>query len=169
MDVTDYVYVTGGYVMDETGAILTGANVTVSQGSTNVSYTSTSTGWGNTTQYWLTGSTVTVSTNKSGYTNDIRSFIPYNAGSIILNLTLFSTTPSYSGVAIGGVVRDDQYGNPVVGATYHTLLGTDTTCTTNIAGVCINNNLVANALYNVSGSKTGYGNSSYYEVTAVVA
>jgi hypothetical protein len=166
MEITDYVYLSG-YVMDETGAVLSGAMVNVSQTGTNVSYTSASTGWGNNTQYWLTGSTITTTTNKTGYTPDVRSFTPLAAGNIPLNITLFSTSPSYSGAAIGGVVRDDQYGNPVVGATYHTLNGTDTICTTNIAGVCINNNLVANALYNVSGSKTGYGNSSTYQVVAV--
>ena len=167
MEVTDYVYLSG-YVMDETGAVLSGAMVNVSQTGTNVSYISSVNGtWGNNTQYWLTGSVITTTTNKAGYTPDVRSFTPINAGSIALNITLFSTSPSYSGAAIGGVIRDDQYGNPIVGATYHTLNGTDTTCTTNIAGVCINNNLVANALYNVSGSKTGYGNSTYYPVVAV--
>jgi hypothetical protein len=169
MEVTDYVYL-GGYVMRETGATLSGANVSVSQGTTTVNYFSDVNGtWGNTSQYWLTGSAITVLTNLTGYTNDVRSFAPVSAGSIPLNITLFNISPSYSGAAIGGVIRDDQYGNPVVGATYHTLNGTDTTCTTNIAGVCINNNLVANALYNVSGSKTGYGNSTVHQVMAVGA
>ena len=167
MEVTDYVYL-GGYVMRETGATLSGANVSVSQGTTTVNYFSNVTGaWGNTSQYWLTGSAITVLTNLTGYTNDVRSFAPVSAGSIPLNITLFNISPSYSGAAIGGVIRDDQYGNPVVGATYHTLNGTDTTCTTNIAGVCINSNLVANRLYNVSGSKPGYSNSTIAQVVAV--
>jgi hypothetical protein len=166
MQVTGYSYISG-YVMNETGMVLPGAAVNVTQGSATETENSNSNGSYTMSTGWLTGGALTVFTNKTGYTNDTRSFSPLAAGNILLNITLFSTTPSYSGAAIGGVVRDDQYGNPIVGATYHTLNGTDTTCTTNIAGVCINNNLMANALYNVSGSKTGYGNSTYYQVTAV--
>ena len=166
MTVSSYVYLSG-YVMNENGVTLPNAFLNITQGSVNSPVFSQSTGNWSSSAQWLSGNPIYIVSNLTGYNNDTRTFTPLSAGPLTINITLWSTNPSYSGAAIGGVIRDNQYGNPVAGATYHTLNGTDTTCTTNIAGVCINNNLVANTLYNVSGSKTGYGNSTYYNVVAV--
>ena len=96
-------------------------------------------------------------------------------GGVVINVTTADTVPHYEDQL--NLVLSNATGVNAVGGSYKQGViytngttrpdWTDTTCTTNIAGACINNNLVANALYNVSGSKTGYGNSTYYPVVAV--
>ena len=92
------------------------------------------------------------------------------AGNIPLNITLLSTTPAHTGVSIGGIVRDNQYGNPVTSATvnvYNTSTSESYNNVTNIAGYYLVNNLVGNRLYNVSSTKSGYSNSTIAQVVAV--
>ena len=114
--VTSYSYISG-YVMNaETGAVLSGATVNTTQGVATESETSSASGYTMNTG-WLTGGLLSVTTNLTGYTTDVQSFSPMAAGKIPLNITLLSTTPAHTGVSIGGIVRDNQYGNPVTSAT----------------------------------------------------
>lgn len=167
--VTSYSYISG-YVMNaETGAVLSGATVNTTQGAVTESRTSSASGYTMNTG-WLTGGLLSVTTNLTGYTTDVRSFSPMAAGNIPLNITLLSTTPSHTGVSIGGIVRDNQYGNPVTSATvnvYNTSTSESYNNVTNIAGYYIVNNLVGNRLYNVSSTKSGYSNSTIAQVVAV--
>ena len=167
--VTSYSYISG-YVMNaETGAVLSGATVNTTQGAVTESQTSSASGYTMNTG-WLTGGLLSVTTNLTGYTTDVRSFSPMAAGNIPLNITLLSTTPSHTGVSIGGIVRDNQYGNPVTSATvnvYNTSTSESYNNVTNIAGYYLVNNLVGNRLYNVSSTKSGYSNSTIAQVVAV--
>jgi hypothetical protein len=169
--VTSYSYISG-YVMNaETGAVLSGATVNTTQGAVTESETSSASGYTMNTG-WLTGGLLSVTTNLTGYTTDVRSFSPMAAGKIPLNITLLSTTPSHTGVSIGGIVRDNQYGNPVTSATvnvYNTSTSESYNNVTNIAGYYFVNNLVGNRLYNVSSTKSGYSNSTISQVVAVGA
>jgi len=166
-EVSAYVYLSGYVMNQENATVLSGATVTATQGSTSIAYTSASTGWGNTTQYWLTGTDISLLTTKSGYSNNTRTFKPLSAGNLPLNISLSPTTHTYTGVAIGGVVADGQYGNPITNATRHVKNGTEYTCTTNIAGWCVVNNLVNGMVYDVWSSKSGFNNSIVHKVTAV--
>jgi len=161
--VTGYSYISG-YVMDaQAGTVLPNATVNVTQGSATEVETSNSNGSYTMSTGWLTGGALTAFTNKTGYTNDTRSFSPLAAGNIALNISLVSTSPTFSGAAIDGVVRDNQYGNPVTSATvnvYNTSTSESYSTTTNIAGFYIVNNLVANRLYNITSTKTGYSTVS---------
>ena len=167
--VTSYSYISG-YVMNaETGAVLSGATVNTTQGAATESETSSASGYTMNTG-WLTGGSLSVTTNLTGYTTDVQSFSPMAAGNIPLNITLLSTTPSHTGVSIGGIVRDNQYGNPVTSATvnvYNTSTSESYNNVTNIAGYYLVNNLVGNRLYNVSSTKSGYSNSTIAQVVAV--
>ena len=168
--VTSYVYISG-YVLDaETASPLTNANVTITQTGTSASALTGANGAYTISNGWLTGSTISMQTNLSGYTTDINSFIPLGAGNLNITIPLLSTTPTHTGASIGGIVRDTQYGNPVTSATvnvYNTSTSESYNNVTNIAGYYLVNNLVGNRLYDVSSSKTGYGNSTVYPVVAV--
>ena len=165
-------YVTfNGYVMnEETADTLSGANITVSQGTNALSQFSASTGAWNSSNNWLTGTPITVTTNLSGYTDNVRILTPLASGEIPFNISMVPTTHTYTGVAIGGIVRDNQYGNPVTSATvnvYNTSTSESYNNVTNIAGYYLVNNLVGNRLYNVSSTKSGYSNSTIAQVVAV--
>jgi hypothetical protein len=76
--VTSYSYISG-YVMNaETGAVLSGATVNVTQGVATESETSSASGYTMNTG-WLTGGLLSVTTNLTGYTTDVRSFSPMAA------------------------------------------------------------------------------------------
>jgi hypothetical protein len=159
-----------GYVMNaESGAVLADATVNVTQGIATKNSISGSYGW-NSTNNWLSGSQFNITTNKSGYTSDVRLFTPLTSKSIALNISLVPSPATTVGTSVGGVVRDNVYGNPVVGATYWVQNGTTHSSTTNIAGFARVDNLpVPNTWYNVWSSKTGFGNSSVVRVMAVAA
>jgi len=170
--VTSYVYLSG-YVMNaQTGLPLQNANVSVGQAGVNSSALTSSTGAYTIPQTYLTGSTLSTLTNLTGYTNDTESFIPLSAGNIYLNISLMPSPPTYSGVNIGGIVRDNQYGNVIPSATvsvYNTTTSESYSATTNIAGYYDVSGLTANRVYNVMSKATGYSNSSIAQVVAVGA
>jgi hypothetical protein len=153
-----------GYVMDaETGGVLNGANVSITQGSqSNFSYSIPSGAW-NSSASWSTG-TLSVNTTLTGYVPDLRAFTTLSSKTVNLNISLMSVTPTTSGITIGGIVRDDVFGNPVTGATYH--VGSNT-ATTNIAGFARVGSLVQGSVYDVYSTKTGYSDSTHHSVTAV--
>lgn len=155
-----------GYVMNaETGATLQNAQVNITQGSVTNATLSKADGSWNSSVDWTVGS-LSVVTNKTGYTTDIRAFTPLSATPIPLNISLMPDPPTYSGISIGGIVRDDVYGNPVPAATVVVQNGTSTTATTNIAGYYRVDYLVQNTLYKVWSSKAGYSNSTVMQKVA---
>ncbi len=164
--VTNYVYL-GGYVMNaETGAVLQNANVSVSQSGTNVSALTSAAGLYNISTGLLAGSTISVVTNLTGFTTDTNSFTPLSAGTINLNISLLSTTPAFSGTAISGILRDNQYGNPIPAATVYLVNGTQVfSNTTNIAGYYYENGLTHGNTYTISGLKAGYANTTLPQVS----
>jgi hypothetical protein len=164
--VTNYVYL-GGYVMNaETGAVLQNANVSVSQSGTNVSVLTNAAGLYNVSIGLLSGSPINVVTNLTGFTTDTNSFTSLGAGTINLNISLLSTTPSSTGNAVGGILRDNQYGNPIPAATVYLVNGTQVFGNiTNIAGYYYVNRLTHGNTYTVSGLKAGYANTTLPQVS----
>ena len=178
-EVTAYVYLSGGYVLNaENATALSGATVTATQGSTSVTYTSNAAGaWGNTSQYWLTGSAITLISNKSGYNNNTLSLNPVGSGTIALNISMSPTSPVHTGVAIGGIVRQGDYTGattpipyPISGATVYLRVNgssaTPSSTTSNLAGWYIFNSLVSGTTYDIWSEKTGFGNSAVHQATA---
>jgi hypothetical protein len=166
-DVADLnAYITySGYVMNaESGAVLSGAHLNVSQGSSYLPTTSAADGNWSSSNNWYANSAMRINTTATGYTQDIRTFTALSAKSIAINISLMPDPPTSVGVTIGGIVRDDQYGNPVTGATYH--VGAHT-ATTNIAGFARAGSLVHGTAYDVYSTKAGYADSPHYTRTAL--
>lgn len=175
-----YVTFTGYVNGAETNAVLSGANVSIVQGSVTVNQVTIADGNYSATGF-LTGATLSINVTASGYSQYLVSLTPMIAKSIPLNFTLNSTTPTVSGLGIGGVARTgvlsgslltSGYGNPIEGATIvlkNTSNGEMYTKTTNMAGwyICDEGSsciLTTKRPYNVWGQKTGYSNSQNYTV-----
>lgn len=167
MQVTSYIPMNGYVMNEETGAVIPSANMNISQGAQYQTVTSDASGAWSSNNGWMAGSTITINTTATGFKQDIHSFLPLNAASVFLNITMSPTVSAYSGVSIGGTVKDHKFGNPVVGALYHVMNNTESVSTTNIAGFARVDGLVNGNLYAVWSSKTGYGNSSIVNITAV--
>lgn len=178
---TQYVALQG-YVNTELGTVIGGADVEAIQGSIDTVVTTDATGW-----YNMTGFAQSVQLNLSatatGYNSYVANFIPLTPARLNINITLNSTTPTYAGLGIGGIVRDgimvdnvitSGYGRPIAGATVmvrNSTYGEWYNITTNIAGwyLCDNDAtcyLANNRMYDVNASKTGYAASPIYNVTA---
>ena len=170
-EVTNYATFSPGFVNDETGAGISNATVLITQSSTNATYATAPNGSWVDTASWLAGTPVTIITTKTGYTSETRTFTPLVGGAIGINITLITSPPVYSGVAIPGIVNSSQYGNPISGATVHIKVnGTSTvlaTNTSNNAGYYIFNSLVNGTVYDIWSSKTGFFNSTMRQITAV--
>jgi hypothetical protein len=157
--VLDYI---SGFVNDAQMALpLVNAYVNVTQGLVNQAVLTSATGQYNLTQGWSVGAALTMVTNLTGYTNDAETFTPLAAGNINRNISLLSTSPSYSGTAVGGVVTDNQYYNPIPGATIYLANTTSSqqfSNSTNNAGYFYLNGLTHSYCYTESGKKAGYAN-----------
>ena len=170
MEVTEYVYLSG-YVVNQDNVALQGASVNVTQGTSTLVSVSNASGYYSSSNNWLSGSQINMTTNLSGYTSDYAVFSPLAADTITRNITLVNSTPVYSGVAIGGVVKDSQYQSTVPGASvYERINGTSATpasTTANGAGYYIFNGLVNGTTYDIWSQKTGYANSTVVQKLAV--
>jgi len=170
-ELTGYVRFTG-YTHDaETASALSGVNISIVQGSTvdNIlsgfdgNYTSSAdTPFG-------TGAAVYINVTKSGYEQYVTSFTPIAAKTIHLNFTLLSSTPTYTGVGLGGVVRDTVYGRPIPSPTVAIANATHAesySVTGNSVGYYVADEddgifFTVSRCYSVTGSKTGYGSATY--------
>ena len=173
-----------GYVNDaETAQVISGANVTLVQGST-VSTTITDANGNYTASGFITGLPIIWNVTAAGHFQYNVTMTATTTGSKYINITLNSTTPSYTGLGIGGVVRDgiltgstitSGYGRPIGGATCHLRNQTGGESCTNVTNNaawylfdegngCV---LTTKRPYDVWCSKLGYSNSPNY--TAVAA
>jgi hypothetical protein len=161
--------VVNGYVFDAQNAtVLSGALVNVTQGTTTDSLTSAADGNYSSTSAFSANQPTTIVASKTGYETYQHVFTPLYAGSIQINLTLMPTSPTFSGVALGGIARTPPYNRTIDSATITITNANATyTVTTNSAGYYIKNYMRPNEWWNVIGSKTGFGNSSTYNKLVV--
>ena len=164
--------VVNGYVFDaETAAVISGATVNVTQGTTTDSLTSAADGNYSSTSAFSANQPTTIVASKTGYETYQHVFTPLYAGSIQINLTLMPTSPTYTGIALGGIARTPPYNRTINSATVYILNTTDGhsyTATTNAAGYYIQNNMAgASHWFDVWGTKTGFSNSSIYQKLVV--
>ena len=171
-EIVGYVFFSG-YVMNaETGAVLSGANINVTQSTSSSTSTSLTGGIWNSSNNWLSGTPIVLNTTLTGYTQDLLSLTALSAKSITLNISLIPSPATTVGTSIGGIVRDNVYSNPIPGASVvvrNTTSGEYQIKTTNIAGYYRADNLYSGRLYDVWSSKTGYGNSTVAQKLAVGA
>jgi len=164
--------VVNGYVFDAQNAtVLSGATVNVTQGTTTDSLTSAADGNYSSTSAFSANQPTTIVASKTGYETYQHVFTPLYAGSIQINLTLMPTSPTYTGIALGGIARTPPYNRTINSATVYILNTTDGhsyTATTNAAGYYIQNNMAgASHWFDVWGTKTGFSNSSIYQKLVV--
>lgn len=164
---------------------LSGANVNISQSS--VIYNGTSGFDGNystTGTGFFSGISTLINVTKSGYLPYQATIIPMKSGTISLDLVMRPISENVTGLAILGVDRTGilgiginvtgGYGQPVSAASMvaqNTTYSEYYTTTTNSVGgykfdQTTSAMLTHNRLYNIWGSKTGFGNSSVYSVVA---
>jgi hypothetical protein len=172
-EVSSYVTISG-YVSDaETTAAIPGATVFIAQGSTNETLLTGSIGNYTSSNNWLSGSQINMTTNLSGYATDYNLFTPLAADTIELNITLVADNRTYSGVAIDGVNKDTQYHSTIPEATvYERVNGSSaapSVTTANAAAYYRFDNLVNGTVYDVWSSKAGYANSTVEQKLAVGA
>lgn len=161
-----------GYVNDgATGIPIPGAVLNMTQGDL-VYYHESSDGsyYSDTAMY--SGSDILMNITASGYKQYEYTVSPVGNGDIPLNFTLNTVSPSYNGIGIRGVFRDTTYGRPIQGvsvAIENSTYGESYNVSTNVAGYYQMDAddsiyLIADRLYNVYGTKTGYGRSANYSV-----
>ncbi len=115
-----------------------------------------------------TGSNLTVSASASSYIPYNYSFIPLAAKGAALNISLVPSTPTFTGLAIGGVDRDTTYGRPIGSATVtvrNTTTGETYQKTTSMTGWYLCDfgsscSLATKTPYDVWAFKLGYTNST---------
>jgi hypothetical protein len=173
-----------GYVNDQDGNPLDGANVNISQNTVISDTTTIADGNYTASPGFYSGTSTLINVTKSGYTQYYVSLIPLVAKTVPLNFTLVDSTPTYTGLGIGGVARDGiltgsaitfGYGRPIPDATVYLVNasnGESYTKTTNNAGYYLCDEgascfLTTKRPYDVWGEKLRFDNSPNY--TAVAA
>jgi len=168
-ELTGYLVFTGSVYDAETAAVIPVANVSIVQGS--VAYNKVTSADGNytTNVAFYSGTTTTVNITASGYQRYADTFTPLAAKTIGLNFTLMNLTPTHTGIAIGGVVRDTVYGRPIslptVSAANATFAESYSVIGNSVGYYQIDESdgafLTSGRCYTVTGSKTGYSSTSY--------
>lgn len=166
-----------GTVKDgETQAVISGANVSMTQDGFACNTLSASDG-NYTCSGFSTGATLYVNATATGHRQYTYNFTPLAARGVALNITLVPDSPTVVGLGLGGVARDTTYGRPIPGATIsitNTTYGESHSVVCNGVGYYLLDEadgiyLTNNRLYQVVGSKTGYSNSITYSLTVVGA
>jgi len=156
-----------GYVKDaETTDGISGASVMVVQGSTSATDTTGTSGDYISSHGWDANVEMTLSASATGYETYNHTFTPLANGVIALNITLMPNSPTYSGIALGGIAHVLPYNRTVNSATieiqnasygnYH--------ATTNSAGYYLLEWMPDGYWWDVWGHKAGLQNSTVYNI-----
>ena len=161
-----------GYVFDaQTTNPINQSTVAILQGTTWANTTTPASGYysaGNMSE----GASITAIVNATGYETYQTMFTPLRVGSIQLNFTLMSLSPTYTGIALGGIARTPPYNQTIDSATIsiqNATAGGNFTATTNSVGFYIQNNMPNNYWWSILGSKTGFLNSTIYQKLVIGA
>jgi hypothetical protein len=168
-DLNNNLIVNGFVKSAETTSGISGATVNITQGITVNTVTSGVDGnYTSTATSFIANTPTTLAAAMTGYDSYTTTFTPLYGGAISINITLMPTTPTFSGVALGGIARTPPYNRTIDSATITITNANATyTVTTNSAGYYIKNNMRANEWWNIWGSKTGFGNSTTYNKLVV--
>jgi len=161
------IWINGTAYDAETGSPLAGVTVGIGQFGTITSNVTLADGSYATVKGLYADNPITVNASKTGYTHNNFSFTPLGNGLKTINLYLIPSPPNFTGAAIGGLVHDMPYRQPVGGATVTIANGTwsNTTIANASTGYYIFNDLAVNESYNVSSTLTGYQPSAVYSAT----
>jgi len=158
-----------GFVKDaQTTNGISGAIINITQGIDTDSITSGVDGNYTSLADFSASSYTTLTAGATGYENYSTSFLPVGIGAIHLNLSLMPISPTYTGIALGGLVRTPPYNQTVDSATVLVANGSYSyTVTTNSAGFYIINDLPNNLVFDIWSHKTGFSNSTIYKLLVV--
>jgi len=166
-----------GYVHNaETQAVISGANVSMTQDGTACNTLSAADG-NYTCSGFSTGAIWYVNATATGFRQYTFNATPLAAKGVALNITLVPSSPTTSGIAIGGVNRDTTYGRPIGGVIDYITNSTYSesyNATANSVGYYVLDEsdgvyLTNGRLYQIIGAKLGYSNSTIYSLTVVGA
>jgi hypothetical protein len=164
------VLVINGYVKDaETAGTITGATVNITQGVTTDSVASGADGNYTSISNFVANAPTTIVASMTGYETYQHVFTPLYAGVIQINLTLMPTSPTYTGIALGGIARTPPYNRTIDSATItinKAGIG-NYLATTNSAGYYIQNNMPNGTVWDIWGAKSGFSNSTTYQKLVV--
>jgi len=162
--------IVSGYVFNaETAGVISGATVNVTQGVTTDSLTTAADGNYSSTSAFTANAPTTIVASKSGYETYQHVFTPLYAGTIQINLTLMPTSPTYTGIALGGIARTPPYNRTINSATVtinKTGIG-NYIATTNSVGYYIQNSMPNGTIWDIWGSKSGFSTSVVYQKLVV--
>lgn len=164
----EFSYTVGyhGTVYDAiSGDPLSGVSLSFVQG--GISETTTSDANGNyAVTGFGTGTQVTVTATKDGYTHEPVKHTPANRFNYQLDINLIPETPAYSGTAVSGIVTDAVTGAPVSGATVTLMGASSASTTTSPTGYYQFNDLNIGTTF-ISATAPGYKASGSLDVTLV--
>jgi hypothetical protein len=159
-----------GYVMNaQTAAIIPNTTITITQGSLVSEVISNANGYYITYGYPV-NVPLTLSVNKTDYELFNTTFTPLAAKSIPRNISLMPDIKICPNICLAGLAEETPYNRPIPSAlvaVQNTTSGEYYTNYTNIAGYYIVSGLINTEVYNDWGQKTGFANSSTYQVTVV--
>ena len=155
-----------GYVFDaQTTNVIPNATVAVLQAITWANTTTPASGYYSASNM-SEGASISIVVNATGYETYNTMFTPLRVGSIQLNFTLMPSSPTYTGVALGGIARTPPYNQTINSATIYiqnATAGGNFTAVTNSVGFYIQNNMPNNYWWSIWGSKIpGFQNSTVY-------
>lgn len=180
---TAYFGFTGYVNAAQTALPIEAANVTYAQGDT-VETDSSGFDGNYSVSGFLTGIPIWANVSADGYETQNFTFTVMNGHTITRNITLNETTPSYTGLGIGGVCRDGVftspnsitggYGRPIPSATCYLLNTTHSesynTTGNNAGGYLFDESgpvfLTSGRVYDLWCERSGYSNSPNYTVVA---
>lgn len=160
-----------GYVRNATGTPIQSATVVITQLLNTNTLTTDSSGYYSTlSSNYLANIPVNITISKSGYETDYNSFIPIDSGTAV-NTTLLDSSRSCTPPCIDGITKTAWEHSAISGSSVYIIENVSRTGyqtnTSTISGYYRFSNLVDAMVYDVWSSKTGYSNSSVYQVTAV--
>jgi hypothetical protein len=156
-----------GYIFNaQTAAIIPNVTVNITQGASTDTNLSSLAGFYSSSSGFTANAPTTINASKVGYESYQTMFTPQYGGELMINITLMPSNPAYSGVALGGIARYLPYNRTIDGATItvnNTPAG-NFIVTTNSVGYYVINDMPANYVWNVWGSKSpGFKNSTVYQ------
>lgn len=170
-ELTGYLVLTGNVYNAETAAYIPVANVSITQGSTVYNKVTAVDGNYTTDAAFVSGATISVNVTSSGYLQYTDTFTPLEGKTIGLNFTLIPNPATVSGVALGGVVRDNVYGRPIPNVDSVTAANSTYSQSYTVSGNSVGYYLIDDSVgahlvngrcYTVTATKVGYTSVSSY-------
>lgn len=161
-----------GYVKNASGDIIQGASVEITQLLNTQTLTTDASGYySSITGGFIANVPLNITTSKTGYTSDYNTFTPIDSGTL-LNTTLLQIGRTCTPPCIEGVVREQWDHASIQEASVYVIENVSRTGyqtnTSTQSGYYEFLNLTGGLTYDIWTYKSGYSNSSVYQVVAAI-